>query len=114
MISVKAQTLLFLRRAHLNVFQLKGDLSLEILLFIASRSGLCPLKDVYKCDFATPVALRQHISVLEQSGLVELLSDSQSKRSKKIRLTERATKKLRDYEIILNGHIDHWQKQKVS
>jgi DNA-binding transcriptional ArsR family regulator len=110
MISDKAHTLLSLRRAHQDVFLLKGELSLEILLFIASKGGLCPLKEVYKCDFATPVALRQHIGVLTQDGLIELLSDSQSKRSKRICLTERAIKKLRVYEAILDGHVNQWQK----
>jgi DNA-binding transcriptional ArsR family regulator len=56
------------------------------------------------------VALRQHIGVLTQDGLIELLSDSQSKRSKRICLTERAIKKLRVYEAILDGHVNQWQK----
>ena len=114
MISHNASTLLSLRRAHKNVFLLKSELSLEILLFITSKGAECPLKDLYKCDFATPVALRQHISALEQDGFVILSNDHASKRSKNIRLTDKALKKLNDYETIVTHQLEQWNYGKQA
>ena len=114
MIADHARTLLSLRRAHQHIFHLKSDLSLEILLFIAARNNECPLKDLYRCDFATPVASRQHVSVLEQDGFVILSNDHASKRSKNIRLTDKALKKLNDYETIVTHQLEQWNYGKQA
>lgn len=79
-----------------KAFRFKSDLSLQILLLITSKGGLCDLKLLTKIS-VTPMALRQHVKMLEAEDWVKLEINEASKRNKLISLTDKATRKLEEY-----------------
>jgi DNA-binding MarR family transcriptional regulator len=79
-----------------KAFRFKSDLSLQILLLISSNGGLCDLKLLAKIS-VTPMALRQHVKMLEAEDWVKLEINEASRRNKLISLTNKATRKLEEY-----------------
>jgi DNA-binding MarR family transcriptional regulator len=108
MLGNKATIAFRLLRAHERTFAFKSSLSLEILLLVAGKNGRCFLKDIFKSNLASSIALRQHVSLLEEDGLIALLKDPQSKRQKFVSLTKKAIKLLFDYERDVEELLNEW------
>ena len=85
-----------------KAFRFKSDLSLQILLLISSYGGLCDLKLLTKIS-VTPMALRQHVKMLEAGDWVKLEINEASKRNKLISLTNKASQKLEEYNRNVEG-----------
>jgi DNA-binding MarR family transcriptional regulator len=85
-----------------KTFRFKSSLSLQILLLISSNGGLCDLKLLTKIS-VTPMALRQHVKMLEAGDWVKLEIKEASRRNKLISLTDKATHKLEEYNRSIEG-----------
>jgi DNA-binding MarR family transcriptional regulator len=81
-----------------TVMRLKGRPSLHILISIANNEGEIPLKELYSLQHWTNKTLRQHILYLENDEMIEVLDDTNDRRSKVARLTEKSFRQLADYE----------------
>jgi DNA-binding MarR family transcriptional regulator len=85
-----------------SAFRFKSALSLQILLLILSKGGLCDLKVLTKIS-VTPMALRQHVKMLEEADWVKLEVKKTSRRNKLISLTNKANQKLEEYNSSIEG-----------
>ena len=85
-----------------SAFRFKSELSLQILLLVSSKGGLCDLKALAKIS-VTPMALRQHVKMLEAEDWVKLEIKETSRRNKLISLTNKATRKLEEYNRNIEG-----------
>ena len=81
-------------RAHLGILRLKGNTSLEILLYTASRGGHCFLKDLMDDLRVTPKSTRTHLQFLESDEMIRLKDDSEDQRRKLVQITDTGFQKL--------------------
>ena len=92
-----------------SFFRVKSDLSIHVLLTIASHGGVCDLKLLDNLH-STPMAIRQHVKMLLAEQMVTLSIKENNRRSKTIALTEKAKRKLKLYDDALL----QWSKDYVQ
>ena len=97
-----------------RLFVFKSMLSCRVLLYVAANRGCCGLRDVFRTNFATDIALRQHIKVLEERGFVTTKTTKESRRAKEIALTAKGYELLRQFELEVQPTILTWQKVRTK
>lgn len=95
-----AQIFLEILTSPPNFFRVKSDLSVHVLLMVASHGGVCDLKLLDELR-ATPMAIRQHVKMLLDEEMVSLSIKENNRRSKTIALTDKAKRKLKLYDDAL-------------
>ena len=114
MLGNNANTVLRVLETCDRLFVFKSPLSCRVLLYVAAQKGCCGLKDVFKTNFATDIALRQHIQILEERGFVTTRITKESKRSKEIELTAKGYDLLRQFEMEIQPMMLDWERVRAN
>lgn len=111
---VNANTVLRVLDICDRLFVFKSLLSCRVLLYVAANQGCCGLRDVFKTNFATDIALRQHIKILEDRGFVKTKITKESRRCKEISLTDKGYELLQQFELEVQSTVFGWKKVRTK
>jgi DNA-binding MarR family transcriptional regulator len=101
-------------QTNLNVgrrlFGSRSPITTDIIFALAANEFSLDLRDLLRQVDATPIATRQHITLLVDQGLLSIDTHPHNKRCKVVQLTSAAVAALKQYEVEFQDMIQSWHQ----